>query len=409
MPDGYSAQIYNCDWNNDGFMDIIVWCDSGEWVLTLLENTGKFDENNMPIFNSFKEFLAPADKVNFGASFNAYSVDWDGDGDEDIIQGSSIGVISYMKNVTIEKALEKNPNLKVSDIDLSDPSWEVPVQLKTPDGKRFRCTAGYKGEPLEGSENLGSPQGPSESNSGYIQLSVADWDMDGVLDIVYLDVYGRVRCLKGIAGDPYHINYPQTIQVEWTSGQKKPAWYDYWQSEDPKELVTIWRTTPEVVDLPIDEDGDGIAETDGLMDLVLIDHEGYFAFFERYRDRDGSLKLKEGKRIFKLNGSMWQPTGMKADHGKFPYRMIDWDGDGDLDILTDGTYEKGNVKFYENISTVAGEYSFVDRGDVHTRVIRLHEVTPTLCDWNKDGIPDLLCTAECGNLYYFMNNIQTKI
>jgi hypothetical protein len=145
------------------------------------------------------------------------------------------------------------------------------------------------------------------------------------------------------------------------------------------------------------------------MDLVLIDHEGYFAFFERYRDRDGSLKLKEGKRIFKLNGSLWQPTSMKADHGKFPYRLVDWDGDGDLDILTDGTYMEGNVKFYENISEIAGEYNFVNRGDVHTRVIRLHEVTPTLCDWNKDGIPDLLCTAECGNLYYFINNIQTKI
>ena len=89
------------------------------------------------------------------------------------------------------------------------------------------------------------------------------------------------------------------------------------------------------------------------------------------------------------------------------YRVVDINGDGDLDMMGDGTYMQGNVKFYENISEKAGEYNFVNRGDVHTRALRLHETTITFCDWNKDGIPDLLTNAECGNMYYLVNNLQT--
>ncbi len=89
------------------------------------------------------------------------------------------------------------------------------------------------------------------------------------------------------------------------------------------------------------------------------------------------------------------------------YNPLYINGDGDLDMMGDGTYMQGNVKFYENISEKAGEYDFVNRDDVHTRALRLHETTITFCDWNKDGIPDLLTNAECGNMYYLVNNLQT--
>ena len=32
-----------------------------------------------------------------------------------------------------------------------------------------------------------------------------------------------------------------------------------------------------------------------------------------------------------------------------------------------------------------------------------HTTSPTIVDWNKDGIPDLLVGAEDGHFYYLIN------
>jgi hypothetical protein len=250
-----------------------------------------------------------------------------------------------------------------------------------------------------------STQGPTEDNYGYTIPTVVDWDMDGVLDIVLSSANSRIMFLKGIAGDIYHIEYPQFIEAEFMGKTPKPSWL--WWEPQGKEICVLWRTTPNVVDLPLDEDGDGVAEGDGLMDLVLIDHEGILSFYQRYRDRDGTLKLKEGKRIFKLNGFIWQVVNIPGgDAGKWGWRMVDWDCDGDLDVIMQGGQYEGSVYFMENISTTPGEYNFVNRGHVHPRVIRCHEVHVSTCDWNKDGIPDILCGDISGNVYYYLNDLS---
>lgn len=90
---------------------------------------------------------------------------------------------------------------------------------------------------------------------------------------------------------------------------------------------------------------------------------------------------------------------------------VDWDGDGDLDAISRCThYPHGNTSmhFMENVSTVVGQYEFTDRGDISNRTLNQHEVRATVCDWNKDGIPDLILSPESGNLYYFKNNLVTK-
>ena len=67
-----------------------------------------------------------------------------------------------------------------------------------------------------------------------------------------------------------------------------------------------------------------------------------------------------------------------------------------------------SMRFMEKVSTVAGQYEFADRGDISNRTLNQHEVRATVCDWNKDGIPDLILSPESGNLYYFKNNLVTK-
>ena len=46
---------------------------------------------------------------------------------------------------------------------------------------------------------------------------------------------------------------------------------------------------------------------------------------------------------------------------------------------------------------------FRDRGPLDDRVLAGHTTSPTVVDWDKNGIPDLLVGAEDGYLYYKTN------
>ena len=116
----------------------------------------------------------------------------------------------------------------------------------------------------------GSIQGPAEAKWGYTTLSVADWDGDGLADLIVNSILGKVVWFKNIGTrtEP-KLAAAQPIEVEWDGAQPSLAWG--WMRPEGKALLTQWRTTPFVVDW----------NRDGLTDLVMLDHEGYLAFFER--------------------------------------------------------------------------------------------------------------------------------
>jgi len=59
-----------------------------------------------------------------------------------------------------------------------------------PDGEVMRIMAG----------NSGSIQGPAESKLGYTTLTVADWDGDGLKDILLNSIFGKVQWYKNNRG-----------------------------------------------------------------------------------------------------------------------------------------------------------------------------------------------------------------
>ena len=95
------------------------------------------------------------------------------------------------------------------------------------------------------------------------------------------------------------------ITVDWQEQSPKPAWS--WWDPEPGELATQWRTTPCVLDW----------NDDDLNDLVMLDHEGYLAFYERSRV-EGELVLLPPKRLFKIEGpsefdSRHRPVGGRSE------------------------------------------------------------------------------------------------
>jgi hypothetical protein len=347
------------DWDKDGDVDLVVGQEDGR--VALVENTGKLADR-LPQFLPPVFFKQQADEVKFGALVTPYSFDWDGDGDEDLICGDTAGHIGFIENLD-----GGNP-----------PRWAKPQYLKA-DGRVIRIQAGYDG----------SIQGPCEAKWGYTTLGVADWDHDGLADIITNSIWGKVLWYRniGVPRSP-KLADAKPIQVEWPAKPPKPAW-TWWQPKG-KQLLTQWRTTPTVIDL----------NEDGLNDLVMLDHEGYLSFFER-KKKGGKLALLPGQRIFKdASGQLLRLNEKTAGRsGRRKLCFVDWDGDGKLDLLANST----NIDFLRNVSTTENEFVFENMGTVHERILAGHSTSPTVVDWDRNGVPDLLVGAEDGYFYYLKN------
>ncbi|MCC6588054.1 MAG: VCBS repeat-containing protein [Bryobacterales bacterium] len=295
--------------------------------------------------------------IKSGALARPVAVDWNGDGLLDIITGNSAGYLQYFQNAGTK----------------ARPEFTDRGNL-TAGGKTIRRIAGPNG----------SVQGPIEEKWGYSNPSVADWDLDGKLDIVVNDIWGAVHWYKGAGGGD--LEPARNIEVQWEDGPPKPDWV--WWKPVGNQLVTQWRTTPKVVDW----------DRDGLPDLVMMDWRGYLALYRRARV-NGQLLLMPPERIFVEPGGRFLllATGRGGSSGRKKVEIVDWDGDGDLDLITNSN---DGAMWYENIGSQSKPI-MARRGEITNRKLSGHDPTPNAADWNGDGRLDLLIGAEDGFLYYF--------
>lgn len=413
------------DWDGDGDPDLVVGQEDGR--VALIENTGK-SSSGQPIFTEPVFFKQVADEVKCGVLVNPVAFDWDGDGDQDILCGDAAGYISVIENLD----------------GAAQPKFAAPKALEA-GGKMIRIQAGKNG----------SIQGPAEAKWGYTTIGVGDWDGDGLPDIVANSIWGKVHWYKNIGSRTSpKLAEAQPIEVAYTGAPTKPEWV--WYSPGGNELITQWRTTPMVVD----------ATNDGLLDLVMLDRDGYLSLFERRKNGD-KLELLPPKHVFraadgdesvrehnskavkfdlnndgvndlalpdangKLNFFTMSPMGNRENvmtksaqragdpvfadsDGNLPLRLtggwggrsgrrklsvVDYNGDGKLDLLLNST----NVNLLENIAEKPGQFVFKDKGPLDTAELAGHDTAPSTADFDRNGIPDLLVGAEDGFIYHMKN------
>jgi hypothetical protein len=418
-----------CDWDGDGDQDLLVGQEDGRVVF--IENTGK-KADGAPLFEAPKFFQQQADELKFGVLVNPIATDWDDDGDLDMVCGDAAGYIGYFENLD----------------GANSPKWAAPTHLSA-GGEEIRILAGPNG----------SIQGPAEAKWGYTTLSVADWVCDGLKDIVANSIWGKVVWYRNIGtkGHP-KLDRAQPIEVAWKSGATKPAWL--WWNPSGNDLVTQWRTTPIVADVTgdglsdlvmLDRDGylslfkrekiDGKLQLlppvhafkmqagtpsvfdnnngsttfdtnkDGVNDLAGLDSSGRVAFatmnpqgtrevvVNKFADRAGDPAYENPTS----DPALRLTSGWAGRSGRRKLSLVDWDGDGKLDLLVNSQ----NVTFLKNVAEKPGEFVFKDMGLLDTAVLAGHDTAPATADFDRDGVPDLIVGAEDGFIY-FMKNPRSK-
>lgn len=343
------------DYNGDGWMDLIVGDEDGR--VAIVEHTGKVIEGK-PLFKTAVYLRQYAADVKFGALVTPVGVDWDGDGLEDILAGNTAGQIAFIKN------LGGHPV-----------KWDAPELLET-NGEVIHIQAGPSG----------SIQGPAEAKWGYTTLSVADWNHNGLPDLMVNSIWGSIIWYENIGTrtNPL-LAAAKPVEVEWEGKVPKPEWN--WWNPEGKTLVTQWRTTPVATDWT----------GDGLTDLVMLDHEGFLALYRREKQGD-KLVLMPGERVFRMEGEaspLRLNDGKAGKSGRRKMAIVDFDGDGRLDLLLNSQ----NATFYRNMGSENGITKFKDMGLLDERRLAGHTSSPTMIKLSKESIPALLIGAEDGYLY----------
>jgi len=349
-----------CDWDGDGDLDI-VWSGEDGFV-GLVENLAGEGE---PPALAQSELVVQLDAwVDAGSLCVPRACDWDGDGDLDLVTGGSDAYLLYFENGGSSEL----------------PVFYDPVEMEA-GGEVIELVAGLDG----------SVQGPKEAYWGYNNPEVCDWDGDGDLDLVVSGIRGDHTLFENLGGPGQPaLAEGVRLEVEWEGSPARPPWLPYRAGEG--ELITVWRSRPEVLDL----------NRDGLLDYVCLDHLGELAYYERFED-EGELRLRPGENIFTWDQGtsglrIWsRREGAEAGQsGRTVINLVDWDGDGDLDLVADCM----NARLFENVAD-DGNQHFVDRGDLVAERLVNHNTGPCTVDWDGDGKLDLLVGAESGQVYYF--------
>ena len=333
------------DWNRDGKMDLLV---SGCEGMHLYLGTGtpagpQLLRTTIPCLA-----MAPCRVTMF-----AYPLahDLDRDGTLDLVIGDCEGHVHFFRGLD---ALQYTPSVKLKS----------------------------EGKPID---EEGCPDG-GEAHLGYVKVAIADWNGDGHADLMMWTNNGLQGwrrgwkpdswCLKFFAGtaDPMDFSAPVEITA---AGQ---------------HIVAGYRSKPDVADL----DGDG------LLDLVLACGHG------KARDTCTMMFLKNvGTR------TAWRlaaPVPLTMTDGAAPTvpvrtatRLVDWDGDGDLDLFT-GNHSRTGVRYWENRGTkTTPTFASPKPLDLVNNIHRSHhEVGVDAVDLDRDGSLDLLVgNGDSGMIHFF--------
>ncbi len=342
-----------------GLSDIIA---GGEGALYYYQFTGEFTDEDKPIYDA-PRFVLEQNADLYGGTLPVPNVvDWDGDGKKDIVSGNSEGKVLFFRNTSTSKA----------------PAFAPGVPLEA-GGRVIHIQPGYR-------DNI---QGPDEARWGYTCPTIADWNGDGLPDILMNDSTGK---------HTVYLNCGAPDQPELAAGH--PLYFD------GLDLHGTWRVKP------------AVAKIESRMAYVALDDEDQFHLYWRVDDHN----LEDGGKLHLDDGSVIGANFLSAGGtGRLKLNLVDWDLDGPLDLLV-GTPRHGSVPnpetglpqslglpgsavlFLRNVgSNTKPVFEFPKlmafRGD--PIFLGQHACGPAIADFGGEAGPDLIVGEEDGRFWFY--------
>ncbi len=411
------------DWNGDGVKDLLVGVEGGK--VAYYQNAGSNTERKLVLRGLLqadgKELEIPAKPCPESPHYQhdyaptVEPVDWDGDGDTDLLLGGYItGYVWFYENVG--RNADGTPVLKFrgpleADGKPLDTVWGAAPSAVDLDGDGdLDLITGSFGQRMGGGdafshfllyyENIGTRRQPKLTKRRVEYEDEEPHDIlatprplatkhDGLTDLV-ISTMGEVYLARNVGT------------------KQSPKW-------KPEKFSSTWGLAPLSATQLIDIDGDG------RLDIVSAPLDGDSVPSVRLNQGGGTHGLFTEPRPMLPAGQEIRHPQPYGDPWAFVY-LYDFDGDGVLDILWADA--PGHVYLHHNGGTnrspaydTRGERLVTTDGKsikVGPPVVSLNEIpdftvmqgsraTLAAADFNRDGASDLVVGDAYGDVYYFEN------
>ena len=397
------------DWNDDGLTDLVY----GD-ILGLIQVAINHGTPGQPYFRGVTLLRsADGELIDFGWYSAPHIVDWDGDGDFDLLS-----------NNRAETAVQWIENQGTD----ARPAFTQPKTVLLANGEPLTTPA----QPC--------PEVAFEfSTDTKTIVSVVDWDADGDPDLFTGGyVTGLVTYYENVA--PAGDNLPQLVSHGFleTDGEPfavgrgaHPLATDWDKdgkldllvgslSNDP--LVSLLRNVGEQGALQFEVSEEAILPETPVTDPAMCNSLAAITLGDFDGDGRDDLVLNNGlccDRSASGTPRLDRPVLLTAERvgweAGWSVSLADWDGDGDIDFFQGGS---SRVEYWENVGTALrpelvcrgplqadGEDVFVPRPERSKDDPAYGEAfsNPEVADLNGDGVLDLLIGEASGFVYYCRN------
>jgi len=395
-----NATPFVCDWNDEGPKKDLIIGDARGNVWVFLNNG---DDTN-PIFNSGYQIKigTGSELLDVGNDAVPRVVDWDGQGNKDLVVGNGAGEVyvflSSTKTLTGTPTFTTGKKLQTTDgvgIDVGfnaapfvtnwDNDGDIDLLVGEQDGSLNLFINTSNGTPtlLPSSKIAGAPKDLDAGSRIIPCLINFDNDEKGLKDLIVGDEYGYVKL---------YLNSGEKNEPLFTDG------YTFQVNAGTQtgiiDLDVGYNASPYVYDW----------NKDKIKDLIVGDEEGYIYIFIN-SGTDKSPIFKPGTKV---TTGIDTNTPLKVAYDATPV-ICDWDNYGDMDIVVGDRY--GNVTLFLNSGTTQKPI-FTSSQKIKTdngmEIDVGNNARPFVVDFDGDEKKDLVIGNKEGNLQVYLNIGEDK-